>query len=172
MGDDTKLVVAHDFDRALVLGQGVVEGDFVFAEFFLLAAPVGGADVLGEPDEFLKDLRRRDGVAVVTGDGFLRPLREGAGLHDVDPASRAKLPVDELAQRLHRQVLLLHSLNLGEEFVGQDGNLRVSSPAASRMSTISVETTARLTICCTARSRSAEDLPAPDTLLARAARTV
>ena len=27
------------------------------------------------------------------------------------------------------------------------------------MSTISVETTARLTICCTARSRSAEDFP-------------
>ena len=48
----------------------------------------------------------------------------------------------------------------------------VSIPAALRISTISVETTARLTICCTARSCAAEDVPASGALLASAARTV
>ena len=57
MDNHAKVVVAHRLDCALVLGQGVVEGDLLLAESFFLAASVGGADVLGEPDEFLKDLR-------------------------------------------------------------------------------------------------------------------
>ncbi len=48
----------------------------------------------------------------------------------------------------------------------------VSSPAASKMWAISIEMTARLTICCTAGARSAEDLPAQGALLASAGRTV
>ena len=99
-GDDAKVVVAHHLDRALVLGQGIVEGDFLGAESFLFAALMCGADVLGEPDQFLKNLGRREGVAVVTGDHFLQPLGGGPGLHDVDPVWRRKLPVDELAGRL------------------------------------------------------------------------
>src|SRR5690606_36004525 len=43
------------------------------------------------------------------------------------------------------------------------------SPAACRMSTISVETTARLTICWMASSRSCRVTPEPAPLLARAA---
>ena len=87
MGDDAKVVVAHHLDRAGVLGQGVVEGDFLLAESFLLTALVCGADVLGEPDQFLKDLRCCDCIPVVAGDRFLQPLGEGTGLHDVHPAS-------------------------------------------------------------------------------------
>ena len=48
MGNDAKLVVAHDLNRALVLGQGVIEGDFLLAETLLFAALVCGADVFGE----------------------------------------------------------------------------------------------------------------------------
>ena len=49
MGDNAKVVVSHDLDRALVLGQRVIEGDFLLAEAFLLASLVRGANVLGEP---------------------------------------------------------------------------------------------------------------------------
>ena len=86
-GDDAKLVVPHHLDRALVLGEGVVERDFLLAEPFLLASPVRGTDVLGEPDQFLKDLRRGDGIAVVASNRFLESLGKGAGLHHVDAAS-------------------------------------------------------------------------------------
>ena len=128
VGDDAQMVVPHRLDRALVLGQGVVEGDLFLAQSSLLAAPVCGADVLGKPDQFLKDLRRGDGVAVVAGDRLLQPLGEGAGLYDVDPASRAKLAVEELAQRLQREVLPLHPLNLCEELFGKDGDVRRVQP--------------------------------------------
>ena len=60
---------------------------------------------------------------MVTGDRFLQSLGEGSGLHDVDPASQVQFPVYELAQHFHCQVLLLHSLNLGEELVGQYGDV-------------------------------------------------
>ena len=85
VGDDAELVVAHDLDCALVLGQSVIKGDFLLAEPFLLAASVSGTDVLGEVDQLLNNLCRRDGVRVVAGDRLLQPLGEGAGLHDVDP---------------------------------------------------------------------------------------
>ena len=88
---------AHDLDCTLVLGQGVVEGDFLLAEPFLLAALVGGTDVPGKVDQFLKYFGRGDGVTVVASDCLLQPLGEGAGLHDVDPTARAQFPVDELA---------------------------------------------------------------------------
>ena len=74
MGDDAKVIVAHHFHRALVLCQGLVKGDCFLTESFLLAAP----------DQFLQDLRRCDGVAVVAGNRFLQSLREGASLQDVD----------------------------------------------------------------------------------------
>ncbi len=51
MGNDAKMVVAHYLNRTLVLGQGVVEGNFLLAESFLFAALVCGADVLGEPNQ-------------------------------------------------------------------------------------------------------------------------
>ena len=54
--DDTELVVAHNLDRALVLGQGVIEGDFLLAEPFLLTALVRGADIFGELNQLLDDL--------------------------------------------------------------------------------------------------------------------
>ena len=56
MRDDTELVVAHNLDRALVLGQGVIEGDFLLAEPFLLTALVRGADIFGELNQLLDDL--------------------------------------------------------------------------------------------------------------------
>ena len=77
MSDDAKMVVTHHLDRALILGEGVVERDFPLAGSFLLATPVCGADVLGQSDQFLKDLCRGDGVAVVTGAGKSRPGRAG-----------------------------------------------------------------------------------------------
>ena len=86
VGDDEELVVAHDLDCALVLGQSVIEGDFLLAEPFLLAASVRGTYVLREVDQLLNNLRRRDRVRVVAGDRRLQPFGEGAGLHDVDPA--------------------------------------------------------------------------------------
>ena len=49
VGDDAEVIVVHDLDRALVLSQGVVEGDFFLAQPFLLAALVRGTDVLGNP---------------------------------------------------------------------------------------------------------------------------
>ena len=79
MGDDTEVVVAHDLYSALVLGQGVIEGDFLLAESFLLAPPVRGADVPGEIDQLLNDLCRRDGIGMVPGDRLLQPLGEGSG---------------------------------------------------------------------------------------------
>ncbi len=42
MGDNAKVVVSHDLDRALVLGQRVIEGDFLLREPFLLAPLVRG----------------------------------------------------------------------------------------------------------------------------------
>ena len=42
MGDNGKVVVSHDLDRALVLGQRVIEGDFLLREPFLLAPLVRG----------------------------------------------------------------------------------------------------------------------------------
>lgn len=72
MGDDAKLIVAHHLNRTLVLGEGVIEGDFFLAEPFLLSALVRGADVLGELNQLLNDLRRRDSVDVVAGDRLLQ----------------------------------------------------------------------------------------------------
>lgn len=40
------MVVAHDFDRALVLAQRVIEGDLLVTEPFLLPAVVGRTNVL------------------------------------------------------------------------------------------------------------------------------
>jgi len=54
VGDQSELVISHDLDRALVLGQGVIEGNFLLAESFLLAASVRGTDVLGELDQLLE----------------------------------------------------------------------------------------------------------------------
>ena len=51
--------------------KAFIEGDFLLAEPFLRAALVRGADVLGEPDQLLNDLRRRDGIGVVAGDRLL-----------------------------------------------------------------------------------------------------
>ena len=57
--NDAKLIVAHDLNRALVLGERVIEGYFLLAEPFLLPALVRRTDVFGELDQLLKDLRRR-----------------------------------------------------------------------------------------------------------------
>ena len=96
LGDDAKVVVPHHLDCALVLGQGVVEGDFLLAKPFLLTALVCGADVPGKPDQFLKDLRRCDRIAVVASDRFLQPLGEGASLHHVDLAPERSSPLMSL----------------------------------------------------------------------------
>ena len=84
MRDDPKLVVPHQLHSALVLGQGVIERDFLLAQSFLFSAAVRGADVLRELDQLLKDLRRRDGTGVVAGDRLLEPIGEGPGLDNVD----------------------------------------------------------------------------------------
>ena len=82
----------------------------------------------------------------------------------------ANVTVDELFQGLDCEILLVGLTHFGEELVRQDGYVRLSSPAAFMMSTISVETTARLTICWIASSRSAALLlPSPGTLLIRVA---
>lgn len=65
VGDDAELVVAHDLDRALVFGKGVVECNLVLGEPLLFPALPGRTDVLGQVDELLDYLGRRNGVVVV-----------------------------------------------------------------------------------------------------------
>ena len=48
MGDNAKVVVSHDLDRALVLGQRVIEGDFLLREPFLLAPLVRGSEPVND----------------------------------------------------------------------------------------------------------------------------
>ena len=76
-GDGAKVVVIHQLDCALILGQCIVENDFFLADPFFFATPVCGVDVPGRSDQFLEDLCCCDGIAVVAGDCFLQPLGEG-----------------------------------------------------------------------------------------------
>ena len=105
---------------ALVLGQSVVEGDFLVAETGLLAARPCRPDVLGKLDQFFEHLRRRDGIGVIAGNRRFEAFRECLGLRDVALGLRAHIAVDELLQRLDGEVLLLGLAYLGEELVGQD----------------------------------------------------
>lgn len=50
--DDFEFVIAHGFHRALIRGQGIVEGDFIISQAEVLAALCGGIEFLGEADEF------------------------------------------------------------------------------------------------------------------------
>lgn len=106
VGDDAKLLVAHDFNGAFVVGQGVIKGDFVRGQALLLAALPGGADVPGEVNEFLNHLGRGDGVVVIAGDRVFEALGESPRLRDVRLAVGADFPVQELAQGFQGEVFL------------------------------------------------------------------
>ena len=56
MGDDAKRSAAHDLNGLLVLGQRVIEGEFVRREAAFLAARMRCLDVLREPDQLLDHL--------------------------------------------------------------------------------------------------------------------
>ena len=55
MGNHPKVIVAHYLNCALVMRQGVIEGDFLLAKPFLLPAFVRRTDIFGELDQLLKN---------------------------------------------------------------------------------------------------------------------
>ena len=83
VGDQLQRVISHQFDGALAFGQSVIEGNFVLGQALILASPAGGADFLGEVDQFLQYLDSTDSVSVVAGDSGLQALRKALGLDHV-----------------------------------------------------------------------------------------
>jgi hypothetical protein len=56
---------------------------------------------------------------------LLQQLRERARLHHVLPTAHLDLALQELPQELHGQVLLRHAPDLGQELIGEDGDVRL-----------------------------------------------
>ena len=73
--------------------------------------------ILGECDQLLDHLRSGEGVVVIAVDGRLQPLAERFVLNDVGTRLRFDLAVEELSQRLHRQICLLHVFDLSEKII-------------------------------------------------------
>ena len=57
--------------------------------------------------------------------GVVEHLLEGAGLHDVAAGARLDLPLEQLGEQLHGQVLLRHLPDFGEEVVREDRDVRL-----------------------------------------------
>ena len=124
MGDDLQLVIAKHINRTLVIGQRVIEGDFLRCQPSLFAPVAGIAEVFCKRDEFLQHLNRADGVRVIAGNGRLKPFRKLAGLNHVGSAARPDFVVQQLAQRLQGQILLRHLPDFGQKLIRQDRDVR------------------------------------------------
>jgi hypothetical protein len=73
-----------------------------------------------------------DGAVLVAPDGLLQHLGERFGLDHVLPEASPDLPRHELPEQLNRQVPLGHPLNLGQELVGQDRDIRLLEPGRGK----------------------------------------
>ena len=74
VSNQLKGVITHQFDGALVLGEGIIESDFVSRQPLILASFASGPHILCELDEFLQYLNRAGRVRVVSA--YWRAFRD------------------------------------------------------------------------------------------------
>jgi hypothetical protein len=125
-GDDAELGITEDINRAVVGGEGVVEGDLVFGEAERFAALAGLVHFLGQIDQRIDNFRHLDGTIVIAEDRLLEPFREPLGLHNTGAFLGADLVVEQLARQLQRQVALWHVAHFGQEGIGEDRDVRLT----------------------------------------------
>jgi len=151
LGNGAQRLVAQHLDGAVVGFQRVVERQLVLRESELLAAGVRLAHVLGELDQLLDHLRCLDSAILVAADRLLEHLGERACLHHVFAPSGCQFSLEQLLQELYGEVALGHPAHLGEEFVGENRDVRLRETGGGE----DVDDTLR-------RDRPRDDLPDPD----------
>ena len=90
-GRSAQHLVAHDLHSRVVGLERVVERQLVVVEAQLLAALARRLDALGELDQLLDCLFRRDRAVVVLLDRVREHLRERARLDQIPPRARLDL---------------------------------------------------------------------------------
>ena len=124
-GDVAQRLVAEDLHGAVVRLERVVEGEFVFGEAQLLASGGRLAHVAGELEQDLEHLCGLDRPVPVSVDRLLEHLGERPRLHDVLPPAGGQFPLEQLLQQLDGEVALSHAPHFGQEFLGEDGDVRL-----------------------------------------------
>lgn len=119
-GHQPERAALHDLARRGILGQRVVKRDLFGAQAQRLVLPLRLAQVPRQVDQTGDHLRCRDGLVGVAQQGVFQRLAEFKAAHQVAALGAADPIVQQLAQRLQGQILLLQRGDTLQELIAQD----------------------------------------------------
>ncbi len=122
-GQSSEYLVAHQLDGALVVAQGVIEGELVFVQPELVTPLQARLEILCHLDQLEHNLGGLDGPVVVLAHRRVETLGEPCAVHHISPKPDLDLVAEEPFEGCCRQVLFGQLAHLGEELLVDDAEI-------------------------------------------------